>query len=214
VAEHLLHDRQRDAPAEPPDHREAAAVLADVIARDGAELSATEYRQRQVANADHLGLLDAMWQDAIAGPRTERYRQLLLEVVPPAYVAAADESAKATWLWRTLRAVEAAGLDAREVMRAAVNSRDLAGARDVAAVIDDRIRKQADVGRLVPLTQGSVVPAGHGYVPGDLAGAADNRQPPGGVLVQFLVSHKGLLVLRDPTCPRCPSVLDRQLSGK
>ena len=139
---------------EPPDHREAAAVLADVIARDGTELSATEYRQRQLASADHLGLLDAMWQDAIAGPRTERYRQLLLEVVPPAYAAAADESARVTWLWRTLRAVEAAGQDARDVLRGAVDSRALAGARDVAAVIDDRIRKQADVERLVPLPRG------------------------------------------------------------
>ena len=94
------------------------------------------------------------------GPRTERYRQMLLEVVPPAYAAAADESARATWLWRTLRAVEAAGLDAREVLRAAVESRDLAGARDVAAVIDDRIRKQADVERLVPLPRGRLVRSG------------------------------------------------------
>ena len=39
-------------------------------------------------------------------------------------------------------------------MRAAVESRDLAGARDVAAVIDDRIRRQAGVERLVPLPQG------------------------------------------------------------
>ena len=169
--------------AEPPDHREAVAVLADVIARDGTELSATEYRQRQLANADHLGLLDAMWQDAIARPRTERYRQLLLEVVPPAYAAAADESARATWLWRTLRAVEAAGLDAREVLQAAVNSRDLAGARDVAAVIDDRIRRQANVERLVPLPRGSWSdqvpqvddPAQQKYL-SQLAAAMDGRQ--------------------------------------
>jgi conjugative relaxase-like TrwC/TraI family protein len=163
-------------------HREAAGVLADVAGRDGTELSATEYRQRQLASADHLGLLDAMWQDAISGPRTERYRQLLLEVVPPAYAAAADESAKATWLWRTLRAVEAAGLDAREVMQAAVNSRDLAGARDVAAVIDDRIRRQAGAERLVPLPQGRWSeqvpqvddPAQQKYL-GELAAAMDGR---------------------------------------
>ena len=134
-------------------HREAVAVLADVVERDGTELSATEYRQRQLASADHLGLLDAMWQDAIAGPRTERYRQLLLDVVPARLRGRGRRIGRATWLWRTLRAVEAAGLDAREVMQAAVNSRDLAGARDVAAVIDDRIRRQAGVERLVPLPQ-------------------------------------------------------------
>ena len=137
---------------EAPDHREAVAVLADVIERDGTELSATEYRQRQLANADHLGLLEPMWQDAIAGPRIARYRQILDEVVPPVYAVAADRSARATWLWRTLRAAEAAGLDVREVMQAAVDSRPLAGARDVCAVIDDRIRKQVD--HLVPLPEG------------------------------------------------------------
>ena len=145
-------------PAEPEedaaaaDHREAAAVLADVVERDGTELSATEYRQRQLANADHLGLLEPMWQDATAGPRIARYRQILDEVVPAVYAVAADRSARATWLWRTLRAAEAAGLDVREVMQAAVDSGSLAGARDVAAVIDDRIRKQVD--HLVPLPEG------------------------------------------------------------
>jgi hypothetical protein len=47
--------------SEAPGYHEASAVLADVIARDGTELSATEYQRRQLANADHLGLLDAMW---------------------------------------------------------------------------------------------------------------------------------------------------------
>jgi hypothetical protein len=53
-----------------------------------------------------------------------------------------------------------------------------------------------------------VVPAGHGHVPGDLAGVADDRQPPRGVLVQLSFVHTGLLVIGDPTCQRCPSVLD------
>jgi hypothetical protein len=35
-----------------------------------------------------------------------------------------------------------------------------------------------------------VVPAGHGHVPGDLAGVADDRQPPGSVLVQFFYSQR------------------------
>ncbi len=148
-------DQAQDKDAEQnPVHREAAAVLADIIARDGTELSATEYRRRQLANADHLALLDSMWQDAITGPRTDRYRQILADIVPPEYAAGAGTSPKATWLWRTLRAVEAAGLDARQVMQTAVDSRPLTGARDVAAVIDARVRKQAGVAHLVPLPEG------------------------------------------------------------
>jgi hypothetical protein len=148
-----------DLPAGQPDEeqhgqREAAAVLADVVSRDGTELPATEYRRRQLANADHLGLLDAMWQDAIARPRTEWYKQILAEVVPPEYAAGAADAPMATWLWRTLRAAEAAGLDAREVTQAAVDSRPLTGAQYVAAVLDARIRKQVDVAHLVPLPQG------------------------------------------------------------
>jgi hypothetical protein len=42
-----------------------------------------------------------------------------------------------------------AGLDARQVLAGAVGERDLAGARDIAAVIDARIRRRA--GTLVPL---------------------------------------------------------------
>jgi hypothetical protein len=60
----------------------------------------------------------------------------------------------ATWLWRTLRAAEAAGHDARQVVEAAVDLRPLTGAEHVAAVIDARIRKQIDVEHLVPLPEG------------------------------------------------------------
>jgi hypothetical protein len=135
--------------------REAAAVLAAVIARDGTELSATEYRERQLANADHLGLLDAMWEDATAGPRTERYRQMLGEVLEQTgHAEGAADAPMATWLWRTLRSAEAAGLDARQELQTAVDSRPLAGAQYVAAVIDARLRKQIDVDHLVPLPEG------------------------------------------------------------
>jgi len=179
-AERLREGIPPESPEQAEGQREAAAVLADIIGRDGTELSATEYRARQLANADHLGLLDAMWQDATAGPRVARYRQILDEVVPPVYAVAADRSSRATWLWRTLRGVEAAGLDVREVLREAVDRRSLAGARDVCAVIDDRIRKQAD--HLVPLPEGRWSdrvpqvddPALQKYL-GQLAAAADGR---------------------------------------
>jgi len=58
------------------------------------------------------------------------------------------DSHQATWLWRTMRAAESAGLDARDVARQALDGRTLEGARDVAAVIDARIRRET--GALVP----------------------------------------------------------------
>jgi hypothetical protein len=67
--------------------------------------------------------------------------------LPPQYRQ--EQSHQAKWLWRTLRAAELAGLDAGRVLTCAVGERDLTGARDVPAVIDDRIRRRA--GTLTPL---------------------------------------------------------------
>jgi len=68
-----------------------------------------EYREPQLANADRLALLESMWQDAVARPRSERYRQMLAEVLPPQFADGATDAPSATGLWRTLRAAEAAG---------------------------------------------------------------------------------------------------------
>ena len=62
-----------------------------------------------------------------------------------------DLGPKATWLWRDLRAAEAAGLDAGEVVRAAVNSHTLADARSIAGVLHKRLSLIVDP--LVPLPQ-------------------------------------------------------------
>jgi hypothetical protein len=43
-----------------PDPREPIAVLADVLGRDGVELSASETSRSNLANADHLGILHAI----------------------------------------------------------------------------------------------------------------------------------------------------------
>src|SRR5206468_9785985 len=56
---------------------------------------------------------------------------------------------QARWLWRTPRAAELAGLDPQQVLAAAIAERDLAGSRDLAAVIDARLRHR--LGSLVPL---------------------------------------------------------------
>jgi hypothetical protein len=83
-------------------------------------------------------LLHAVWAAETSPARNQRYQQL------PTH--------RAKWLWRTLRAAELAGLNARQVLTDAVGERDLTGARDICAVIEARIRRGA--GALVPLPVG------------------------------------------------------------
>ena len=129
---------------------EALTVLSSVLERDGQLLSATQTRNQALADADHLGLLHAIWAAETTPAREQRYQDLLTAALPPGYRSQPSHQAK--WLWRTLRAAELAGLDAGQVLAAAVGERDLAGARDIPAVIDARLRHQ--VGSLVPLPAG------------------------------------------------------------
>ena len=122
-----------------PDPREAIAVLADVLGRDGAELSAFETRRRSLANADHLGILNTIWTAETRGLRDDRYRELVLAALPLGHRQPLSHQAR--WLFRTLHTAELGGLDPAEVIRTAIASRDLAGARDIASVLDARIRQ-------------------------------------------------------------------------
>ena len=130
---------------------EALAVLSGVLGRDGQLVSASQTRQHALANADHLALLNAVWTAETNSARQQHYRNLLAASLPPGYRHEPGHQAK--WLWRTLRAAELAGLDAGGVLAAAIAERDLAGARDLASVIDARIRHRA--GSLVPSPAGS-----------------------------------------------------------
>lgn len=130
--------------------RDALGVLSGVLDRDGQLLSASQTRQRALANADHLAILNAIWAGQITAVREQYYRDLLIKHLPPQYRR--EPGHQARWLWRTLRAVELAGLDAGQVLAAAVGERDLAGARDLAAVIDARLRYR--LGALLPAPAG------------------------------------------------------------
>ena len=132
------------------DQREPVAVLADVLSRDGAELSASAIRQRNLANADHLAILHAIWTAETTAARHDRYRDLVTAALPPGHRQPLSHQAR--WLFRTLHAAELAGLDPAEVIRTAITSRDLAGSRDIAAVLDARIRPRIDP--LVPQPHG------------------------------------------------------------
>jgi conjugative relaxase-like TrwC/TraI family protein len=131
--------------------REPVAVLADVLGRDGAELSASAIRQRNLANADHLAALHAIWAAETRAARHNRYRELVMAALPPGRRQPLSHQAR--WLFRTLHAAELAGLDPAGVIGSAIAVRELAGARDIAAVIDARLRPR--VYPLLPQPQGS-----------------------------------------------------------
>ena len=120
--------------------REPVAVLADVLSRHAAEEPASATRQRNLANADHLATLHAIWGAETAAERHDRYRDLVTAALPPGHRQPLSHQAR--WLYRTLYAAELAAqhLDPADVIRTAITSRDLAGSRDIAAVLDARIR--------------------------------------------------------------------------
>ena len=149
-AGHLPAPRAANGALGAPGPREPIAVLADILDRDGTQLSATETRQRNLAGADHLAVLNAIWAAETKDAQNSRYRQMVLATLPPEYRH--DLSHQALWLYRTLRSTELAGLDPAEVTRTAIESRELCDARDVAAVIDARIRQR--VYPLLPQPQG------------------------------------------------------------
>jgi hypothetical protein len=182
--ERIWHERQGFPASERtpgpggPEPREPVAVLADVLSRDGAELSATETRRRNLVNADHLAVLHAIWTAETRDVRHDRYRDLVAAALPPGH---RDElSHRARWLYRTLHAAELAGLDPADVIRTAIASRDLAGSRDITAVIDARIRLRIDP--LLPQPRGPwtsrvpqlLDPARHAYLTG-IAAMMDDR---------------------------------------
>ena len=148
------HDRlTAQCHGDPPARRDRAAreqalaVLAQVVARDGQDRSATHTWSSNLSNADHLAVLHAIWASEVGPVREQRYRDILTAALPAEYRG--ENSPRAWWLWRTLRAAELAGLDAAQVLGEAVGQRSLSDARDIAAVIDARIRQRSR--GLVPL---------------------------------------------------------------
>ena len=114
--ERTRHERTGHLPAERlaaggsgPDPREPIAVLADILDRDGTQIPATQTRQRNLANAGHLAVLNAIWAAETRQAQDARYRELVMAALPPGHRH--ELSNQARWLYRTLRSAELAGLD-------------------------------------------------------------------------------------------------------
>ena len=112
--------------------------------------------------------------------RERHYRDLLMASLPPEHRR--EPGHQARWLWRTLRAAELAGLDMQaQVLAAAIGERDLAGARDLAAVIDARLRYR--IGAVVPAPAGpwsaqaaAITGPGHRAFAAQIAALMDARK--------------------------------------
>ena len=93
-----LPDETSPASPERAGQREPIAVLADILSRDGAELSASAIRQRNIANADHLAALHATWTAETTTARHDRYRDLVTAALPPGHRQPLSHQAR--WLYR------------------------------------------------------------------------------------------------------------------
>ena len=92
---------RKPTPLEEELARDPKAVLAEVLERDGTEYSATEVRQRNLADADHLARLHVIWQGEVREPRNARHRG---RAARPAAGLPQDAALKgtSTWLYRGL----------------------------------------------------------------------------------------------------------------
>jgi AAA domain/TrwC relaxase len=121
---------------------DAVNLLANVLRHSGRELSATEYREQALANADHPALLGHILDEHIREDSARRFTAALRGLLGPDQ---ASEALKDTDdLWRALRHAELAGKDGPAVLRAAVQQRDLAGSRSVSAVLAQRVRSMTE----------------------------------------------------------------------
>jgi hypothetical protein len=147
----LQADRETAGPATARDDKDPVAILAPVVRRDDAELSATETRERALSDADHLGALHAIWIDQCRAEAYGRYARVVRDRAEP---ADAEEILSDTdRLWRTVRTAELAGLDGACMIRAAVVGRSFTGARSHSAVLDARIWRI--IGDLPPMVHDS-----------------------------------------------------------
>jgi hypothetical protein len=125
-------------------HRHPVSVVAEALGRDGTVMSATETLRCELSHADHLGVLSSIWHDLVRREQAARFERLLREQLTRADAESALTDPACTWLWRTLRETEAAGMDAGAVLQSAIAGRSLRGARHIARVIDARIRRATE----------------------------------------------------------------------
>jgi hypothetical protein len=147
-AERVEQERAGYAPEQPgpvEHQRGPIAVLADAMEREDAELAASDYWRRELANADHLGILGARWNDLAGRADRERHERMVLAAIPGEFHDQVREAM--TWISRSLTTAELFGLDPQEVIRMAT-ARPLQGLEHAGKGLQARLAKMTDA--LVP----------------------------------------------------------------
>ncbi len=122
----------------------AEQILARCLDRDGQQLSATDTRAAEWSDADRLDVLGVQWQHVTRDAAQHRYEAALRAALTEEEARQVLADPAATWLWRTLREAEAAGLDSAGLVRRAAASGPLTDAESVANVLDWRIRQHTE----------------------------------------------------------------------
>jgi hypothetical protein len=158
----IRHGPQRDPQERQLEQPTAEEVLGACLARDGRQMSATDTREAAWSDADRLDVLGVQWDHVAREASQRRYEAALRAALPEEQARDVMKDPAVTWLWRSLREAEAAGLDGAVVLRRAVASGTLADAESAAKVIDWRVRQQiAGMPAVSPrLWAGQVVPTG------------------------------------------------------
>jgi TrwC relaxase/AAA domain len=145
IARYRRLERERDGLSAEGELDQAAgsaiAVLAEVLGRSEQELSARETRWQAYSDEDHLARLGSRWLEFVKEESVRRFGQVLRKVLPADLAEQALADHAVTWLARSLREAELAGLDGTAVLARAAGQRDMTGVRDPARVLDARVRQ-------------------------------------------------------------------------
>ena len=136
-------DEHVDAVRFDADAYAAREILEHVVARETAELSATEQIRTSHAEAESLCTLVPRYDHALDVATDNHYRQLVEEVLPDLAREIIEDSAWHAVL-RALRDAEAGGWDARALLANATRRRELTTAHSFAQVISWRLRQVTD----------------------------------------------------------------------
>jgi hypothetical protein len=148
VARHDMLARERaglpivaDSPTSDTGAMTAESVLGACLERDGRQLSATDFREADWSDADRLDVLAPQWTELRNMAAMRRYEAAVRAALTAEDAQRVLEDPAATWLWRTLREAEAAGINGPAVLHRAVTSGRLDDAESIAKVLDWRIRQ-------------------------------------------------------------------------
>ena len=147
VATHELasldEDEHVDAVKFDPGAYAAREILEHVVARETAELSATEQIRASFDEAESLCSLVPQYEHALDVATDSHYRRTVEGVLPDLAPAIIGDSAWHAVL-RALRDADAAGWDVPELLRCTAHGRELATADSMAQVISWRLRQVID----------------------------------------------------------------------